>query len=172
MAEALYLGAALYFVRSQSGSSDRDNKPDDITFQANKIGIADEIEITIEQEEREIRKPYPGRLRVIDVLSIGETERMEITLRDITPIFWELITGSGQLTSGSDVNYSAWVSAPHIKGWLKIQYYDADDTVQHVADRYVRMKIERVPIQQQEIQYRLSCVTLYSPLNSGVITTA
>jgi len=167
--EALYVGAKLYFVRYSAGTADKDNKPDDTAFTAAPIGAADRVRIQIEHQRREIIKPAPGRRRLVDVIHTGEVERLEITLRDITPVFWEMITGSGELTSGTDVDYSAWSAGPEIKGWLKLQYADAEDTVQHVADRYVTMRIEEVPIEDGEIQYTIHADVLYSTQNSGSI---
>jgi len=165
--EALYLGAKVYFVREASGVSDANNKP--LDFSSGEIGIADRIRVRLDHQRREIIKPYPGRRRLVDIISIGMIERIEITMRNITPIFWELMTGSGELDEGTDVAYTAGATTGEVKGWLKLEYHDANDATKYEADRWCSIRIEEVPIEDQEIQYVIHADVLYSSLNGGTI---
>jgi len=181
MPQSILVGNHLYFAREgtvvDTLTVGREAKPDNSpTTNWTSVGLVSSATVETSQNDIDIFKPSPGRLRLYDVLEGKRDMSITCTIEEASPLMWELLFGSQPIPS---TGLGAGVFAPlsrtgKVKGWFKFQQYNQADQLISVVDVYcvadIDGAVEFGGDQSAVITFSLKLRVLSSPLESGQLS--
>lgn len=172
---ARIIGAHAWFFREgasftvpTAGTCAREAKPgaDDTGWV--EIGIIKDSSVNHEAERLQRFAPLPGGLRLYDEHETKSKITMKLTTDDISPLAIELLFGTLELGDAS-TQYNPLEGAQK-RGWLKLQWYDQEDTLINTLDVWVNLFIGgEVKMGETLIDVPLTATVLHSSLNTGTL---
>lgn len=168
---ALVTGKDLFFAREgtaftvpSAGTVSRTAKPGAADSAWGDLGPIAEGKIQTDVQERDVRR----RGRLVDVLEHGHDTKITGTLEEFGPQASQLLFR--HLAGVSTGQFNPLESRKAIKGWLKCQIYDEDDTSIITVEVYVRIKLTgAVDFDGQGPRPPFEARVLHSLLNTGLM---
>lgn len=115
--------------------------------------------------EEVIKRNMPGRRVDYDVLQTGRELTHNLTLHELQNLVFELLFGATDLTAAGQYNP---LEGGNVKGWLKVQEYNQNDTLINTHDVYVYVKppgdFKR---DDKYVRCEVEMRVLWSSLNTG-----
>jgi hypothetical protein len=158
------------FTSPSSGTAAREAQPGDDDEGWIDLGIVQDVDIETTSEEIEVWKPTPGKLRLNNILELKHDQKIMFTLKDLSPLAVELMTGSGEL-DGSSTTFTP-LARTGLNGWLMLDWYDQGDTERINGRWWVQLKVDgAVPVGGgRYTEVRCSARVLYSTLNEATLS--
>jgi hypothetical protein len=171
----MILGAHLWFAREgeaftlpSAGTVSRTSLPGPTDTVWAYLGIIKDFKTSGSADEVEVWKPTPGNLRLDDVIHTKPQVKYTFTVGELGPSGVEFVFRTAKLTSSS-TEFTPLAATGGIKGFLKAQMYDQDDTQRLIVDSWVILKpmgdLAANATDLAEVQFEARM--LYSTLNNG-----
>jgi len=123
-----------------AGTTAREDKPGATDPAWIDLGIIEDAKDNLEQEEKEIFKPVPGRLALWQILRTKAKLKLTFTASELCAFAIELGYRSEKLTAAS-TQFNPLSGDLSRQGWLKCQRYDGDNNAVLVLDAFVDIKL-------------------------------
>lgn len=168
MSEALVLETHLFWKPEGVGSS-RTTKA---TFaDGDEVGIVESCSLDQQVEEEVIEKPDPGQRVDWDVITIKRSLLFSLVMKEVSPLFWELLMGTAALTAGATAAYTPLSTAGTKKGWVKLTQYDAFDVLKNTVEIYAGgVKVDKAEFGKRAQVWTISGRVLKSAVAAGTLT--
>lgn len=154
------------FTSPNAGTAARDAKPGSDDTGWLDLGHIDfNSKPTTEKEE--IVRNVPGARMLYDVLHTKKGLTHALTLHELQNIVFELLFGTLDLSGAGQ--YNPLEGGP-VKGWLKLQEYDQNDTLVNTHDGYVYLAPPSdITRDDKHVTCEIEAMLLYSTLNTGTL---
>lgn len=158
------------FTVPSSGTASATAKPGGADTGWIDLGIVESITVEATGDEKEIFAPSPGRLRLVDVLRVKDKLKFTFELSQMSPLVWQLIFRTLNLSAGAGVQYNPLEGA-EVKAWLKIEQYDQTDAAWNTVDVFCYLNISGgTKFGDDVVKPTVEATVLHSTLNTGSLT--
>lgn len=170
------IGNHVFFIRDGAeftspgeGTVSRSSKPDQNEAGWLDFGIVNNFEADPQMDEKEIYAPTPGQLRLYDVLQTKRKLNLKWECEELQKMSVELAFGAAAVEGGGAINYNP-LAGDVVKGWIRVQQYDQNDTLVNTVEVYVRLKLaSALNFNDDVVKTSMEATTLHSTLNQGTL---
>ena len=155
---------------TQTGVASRTNKPGPDDTAWIDLGVIEEAsDSPVASEKIDIFAPTPGLLRKYDVVEVKRQRKGKLKCRELSPLALQTLYRTAALTESS-TQFNA-LEGSLVKGWLKVQRYDQNDTLRITEDLYCILEVSGDvnfgggALAEVEFEYDV----LHSTLNTGTL---
>jgi len=130
------------FTVPVSGTTTKTTKPGsgDAAWNAGNMGDIMELQFSPESEVAQVKGGSPGGLMTKDLYEISRDIKITFKSQQMDPTFLRLAFSTLPLTTGSSQGNPLEGKAL-VKGWIKMQAYDADNILRVVGDIWVGLRL-------------------------------
>jgi hypothetical protein len=158
------------WTASGGGTSSRTAKPPAADAAWINLGIVvGATESPIESEKIDIFAPTPGVLRKYDVVETKRQRKGKLKVKELSPLALQILYRTLALTESS-TQYNT-LEGKLVKGWLKVQRYDQNDSIRITEDLFVVLEVvsdvEMGGDGLAEVEFEYD--VLHSTLNTGTL---
>lgn len=171
---ASILGAHVWFARDgetcDTGTVAKTLLPGETDDVWIYMGVLKDVQVEGSADAVEVWKPCPGKLVLDDIIETKPRIKLTMTLQEFGPKAVEMVYRSAALTEAS-TEFTPLATATGIKGWIKTQIYDQDDTQRVITDTWVylsakgALKADGTALAELQVEAQV----LQSALNNGGI---
>lgn len=139
---ALFVPEGTAYTVPDSNTTGKNNKPGagDASWAAGNFGDILDLTFVPESETAKIMGGSPGGLMTKDLIEISRDMRITFKSQQMDPTFLRLAFATLALTTSSSQGNPLEGSAL-VKGWLKIQAYDANHVLRVIGDAWVGIRM-------------------------------
>jgi len=115
--------------------------------------------------------PLPGALRRKNIFRTKEKLDIDLTVNEVTPLALQAIFRT-EVLSGSSGETANPLEGSTIRGWLKLQLYDANDALRFALDLWCELRVNgAVSLDPSKLlEVKFSAAGLYSSANQLTIS--
>ena len=166
---ALFFPAGKAYTVPSSGTAGRSAKPGAGDAGWINMGIIKMSKDAIGGEKKETFAPVPGKKVRYDIHRLKETLTHKFTCLEITPLAIQCLYRTLALDESSS-QFNA-LEGVEVKGWLKVQRYNKDNSLVMVFDHFVDLEVSgEVDFSGEDMTtVDFEAAVLHSTLNTGTL---
>lgn len=133
------------------------------------LGDIEDANINPSRTEEEVYSPNPGKYVLSAIFAKTVALRIEITLQDVSELFYELLTSSQGPIAEVGGSYQPYSAEGVITGWFRFRQFSQNAAMVNTSELWGRAICEATRFGNEVVKGKMSFNCLANPHNSGVL---
>lgn len=135
------------------------------------LGDIEDCNINPSRTEEEVYSPNPGKYVLSAIFAKTVALKFEITLQDVSELFYELLTSSQGPIAGSGA-YQPYSGEGVITGWFRFRQFSQNAAMVNTSEIWGRAICDATRFGNEVVKGKMTFSCLANPHNSGVLALA